>query len=153
MEGSMFSVVNLVAVAGWVLLAVFPRRRLAAIVAGRVVPALLSGAYVAVVLSVWGQSPGGFSSLAAVGQLFDNRWMLLAGWIHYLAFDLVIGSWMVQDAREHGIPHGLLVPLLLLTFMFGPAGWLAYLGLRAALSSRWRGLAATSELHSGHAAS
>lgn len=153
MEGSIFSVVNLVAVAAWVLLAVFPRRRLAAFVASRVVPALLSGAYVAIVLSMWGQSPGGFSSLETVGQLFDNRWMLLAGWIHYLAFDLFVGSWMVQDAREHGISHGPLVPLLLLTFMFGPAGWLAYLGLRAAMSTRRRGLAATSELQSGHAGS
>jgi len=136
---SIFSVVNLVALVGWVLLAVFPRRPLPSLVASRIVPALLAGAYVAILASVWGRSPGGFSSLEAVSQLFDNRWMLLAGWTHYLAFDLFVGSWMVQDAREHGIPHAPLLPLLFMTFMFGPAGWLAYLGVRAATSFRARG--------------
>ncbi|HEY6726006.1 MAG TPA: ABA4-like family protein [Polyangiaceae bacterium] len=153
MEGSIFSVVNLVAAAGWVLLVVFPRRRLAVLVASRVVPALLSGAYLAIVVSIWGRSPGGFSSLEAVGQLFDNRWMLLAGWIHYLAFDLLVGSWMLQDAEKHGIPHGLLVPLSFLTFMFGPAGWLAYRGVRAAMSARRRALTDTSVLRSSHSES
>ena len=57
--------------------------------------------------------------------------MLLAGWIHYLAFDLLIGSWEVRDARELGIPHLFVVPCLFLTFMFGPAGWLLYRGVRA----------------------
>jgi len=28
-----------------------------------------------------------------VAQLFENRWLLLAGWVHYLAFDLFIGAW------------------------------------------------------------
>ena len=138
MTNSIFSVVNLIALASWVLLAVFPRRRLAELVASRLAPGLLSVAYVAIVGALWGRIPGGFSSLEAVRQLFDHPWMLLAGWIHYLAFDLFIGSWIVRDAREQGIAHGLLLPLLPLTFLFGPAGWLSYLGLRAALGARRR---------------
>ena len=76
-------------------------------------------------------APGGFSSLPDVALLFTNRWMLLAGWIHYLAFDLLIGAWEVRDARQRAIPHLLVLPCLFLTFMFGPAGWLLYMGLRA----------------------
>ena len=57
--------------------------------------------------------------------------MLLAGWTHYLVFDMLVGSWEVRDAREHGIPHLLVVPCLFVTFMFGPAGWLLYRGVRA----------------------
>jgi hypothetical protein len=57
--------------------------------------------------------------------------MLLAGWTHYLAFDLIVGSWEVRDARERGISHWLVVPCLALTFMFGPVGFLAYQALRA----------------------
>src|SRR6266566_35749 len=68
--------------------------------------------------------------------LFSNRWLVLAGWIHYLAFDLFVGSWEVRDARERGIPHLAVVPCLLLTFMFGPAGWLAYSGVRIAYQPR-----------------
>ena len=52
------------------------------------------------------------------------------GWAHYLAFDLFIGGWEVRDAQRHGIPHLLVVPALVLTFLFGPAGWLLYMGIR-----------------------
>ena len=65
-----------------------------------------------------------------------NPWLLLAGWLHYLAFDLLIGTWEVRDARERGIPHVVVVPCLVLTFMLGPAGWLLYLALRFAVAAR-----------------
>ena len=62
--------------------------------------------------------------------LFDNPWALLAGWTHYLAFDLFIGGWEVRDAQRRGIPHLLIVPALVLTFLLGPAGLLLYLAIR-----------------------
>jgi len=142
MANTFFSVANFIALASWVLLAAFPRRRWAELVTAHVVPTLLAGAYVVVIATTWGRTPGGFSSLAAVGQLFENPWLRLAGWLHYLAFDLLVGGWIVQDARERGIRHGWLLPLLFLTFMFGPAGWLAYRGMRAVFSqARRRSLA------------
>jgi hypothetical protein len=67
------------------------------------------------------RTPGGFSTLPDVATLFSNPWALLAGWIHYLAFDLLIGTWETRDAREHGVPPLWLVPCLVLTFLFGPA--------------------------------
>ena len=87
--------------------------------------------YTAIALSLFWRSPGGFSSLAEVATLFSNPWLLLAGWLHYLAFDLLMGSWEVEDARERGIPHVMGVPCLLLTFLFGPAGWLLYMIMRS----------------------
>jgi hypothetical protein len=62
--------------------------------------------------------------------LFSNPWLLLAGWIHYLAFDLLVGSWEARDAHDRGVRHLLVVPCLILTFLFGPIGWLIYLGIR-----------------------
>jgi hypothetical protein len=41
-----------------------------------------------------------------------------------------------MDARERNIPHWLVVPCLVLTFMFGPVGLLTYFALRAAMSRR-----------------
>ncbi len=126
-----FSVANNLAVVGWLLLLLFPRRRWSApLTSGLVIPSLLGIAYTALVLTHWGKTPGGFSSLAAVSQLFQSPWMLLAGWIHYLAFDLFIGSWEVRDSRQRGISHWFVIPCLLLTFFFGPIGLVAYLGLR-----------------------
>jgi hypothetical protein len=132
-----FSVVNLIAVGGWVLLAALPRRRWAAdVVAGRAIPALLAALYTLIVVTRWYGSPGGFSTLPDVALLFSNPWLLLAGWTHYLAFDLFIGGWEVRDARERGIPHLLVLPCMVLTFLFGPAGWLLYMILRSAVRGR-----------------
>jgi hypothetical protein len=127
-----FSVANLTAMLSWVLLVVLPRRRwVSDTVAGVGVPALLAAVYVVLVATNWGNSSGGFSSLANVALLFANPWMLLAGWVHYLCFDLLIGCWEVRDARERGVPHLLVVPCLAATFMFGPAGWLLYRAIRS----------------------
>ncbi|MEX2304476.1 MAG: abscisic acid-deficient protein Aba4 family protein, partial [Bryobacterales bacterium] len=68
-----FSLVSTVAMAAWLLLAVLPRQRwVAETVTGVVAPALLAAVYVAIVLVEWGESSGGFSSLAEVALLFQN---------------------------------------------------------------------------------
>ena len=124
-----FSLLNLIAMAAWLVLILFPRSRSTTKVLS-VVPALLAVVYVALLAVALPQGEGGFSSLAGVSALFENRWALLAGWTHYLAFDLFIGGWEVRDAQSHGIPHLLIVPALILTFLFGPAGLLLYLAIR-----------------------
>jgi len=134
-----FSIVNLIATAAWVALLILPGRRwVTGIVTSTVVPVLFAIVYVGIVATTFGRTPGGFTTLAGVATLFSNPWALLAGWIHYLAFDLLIGTWETRDAREHGVPHLLLVPCLVLTFLFGPAGWLLYRGVRVAKSSQMR---------------
>jgi len=136
---NLFSIVNPIAVVGWILLIALPRQRWAATIAAWAIPGLLAIACVAVVFTHIVGSPGGFSSLPAVATLFGNPWLLLGGWIHYLAFDLFVGNWEARDASERGVPHLALVPCLLLTFLFGPAGWLLYLLTRRVLGGRARG--------------
>jgi hypothetical protein len=132
----LFSILNLVALLSWGLLALFPGRRIVThVIAGTAVPALLAAIYAAIIVFAWTSSSGGFSSLADVAALFTNRWLLLAGWTHYLAFDLLIGGWEVRDARDRGVPHLFVLPCLVVTFLFGPAGWLLYRGLRATYES------------------
>src|SRR5918999_4534541 len=127
-----FSIANGVALCGWLLLIVLPGKKWATqVVAGVAIPALFAGLYSIVIAINFAGSEGGFSSLPQVAQLFSNPWLLLAGWLHYLAFDLLIGSWEARDARERGINHLLVVPCLIMTFLFGPAGWLLYLGIRS----------------------
>ena len=132
-----FSITNTVAILCWLLLAVLPGRRwVTEIVTGKVVPMLFAVFYIAIVATTFGSSEGSFSTLGGVATLFANPWLLLAGWLHYLAFDLLIGTWEARDARERHIPHILLVPCLFMTLMFGPAGWLLYMTLRAVRSRR-----------------
>jgi Domain of unknown function (DUF4281) len=131
-----FSLGNGLSVVCWVLLAVLPNRRwVTDVVAGRVAPALFAVAYVAIVLTIFPRAQGSFSTLAGVSALFANPWLLLAGWLHYLAFDLLIGAWEARDSVERAVPRWLLVPCLFLTLMFGPLGWLAYVVVSAKRTS------------------
>ena len=126
----LFSALNLMAAAAWLPLVFLPRVRWTATVLPVVMPFLFGVLYVVLLAVTLGRSDGGFSSLGGVRALFDDPWALLAGWTHYLAFDLFMGGWEVRDAQRRGIPHLLIVPALVLTFLFGPAGLLLYLTVR-----------------------
>ena len=130
---TLFTLCGRLALAGWILLIVAPRWRwLGQVVAKFVIPLLLAAVYLGLLATHGREARGGFSSLAAVGELFADPWILLAGWVHYLAFDLFVGAWEVRDAGRAGVPHWLVVPCLVLTFLAGPVGLLAYCGVRGA---------------------
>ena len=128
-----FRVGNALALLGWVALAVSPPSRrwtpAAWIATGWLLPLALGLAYVALLLGHWGS--GGYGSLAEVRQLFDRPGLLAAGWLHYLAFDLFVGTWIARQAAQRGLPHGAVLPCLALTFLFGPAGLLAFAAFTA----------------------
>jgi hypothetical protein len=126
----LFTALNMLAMAAWLMLVFLPRARWTATVIPVAMPALLAVIYTVLVAATLPWSRGGFSSLAGVRALFDDPRMLLAGWTHYLAFDLFIGGWEVRDGQRRGIPHLLIVPALVLTFLLGPAGLLLYLAIR-----------------------
>ncbi|TGL38944.1 ABA4-like family protein [Leptospira perdikensis] len=126
-----FKIANGITLLSWLVLILSPNqmkviRPLRVYISGL----LLSGVYVFSIIIGNGQAEGNFSSLESVRSLFANDHFLLAGWIHYLAFDLFLGTWEVEDGIKEGINRFLLIPILALTFYFGPAGWLLYLVLR-----------------------
>lgn len=128
-----FRICNMMALAGLVALLASPFfPRLADRAASLAIPVLLAIAYVGLVLAFWSGAAGGFDSLPNVMLLFTQPEIALAGWIHYLAFDLFLGAWEVRTARDERIPFVAVVPCLALTFLFGPAGYLAFTALRAA---------------------
>jgi hypothetical protein len=131
-----FSIANMVAMLSWILLIVAGRKRwVTNAVTGFAVPLMLAVLYTALIAQHWSDpGGGGFGSLTGVSLLFSNRWKLLAGWVHYLAFDLFTGTWEVRDAEEKGVPHLLVIPSLALTFFFGPMGLLLYFLTRFAVT-------------------
>ena len=121
------------AFAGWGALLISPLAPVwADRIAGLAVPALLSAGYAALMLAHWSDAPGGFGSMAEVAALLAHPPMLLAGWVHFLAFDLFVGAWIVRTARIEGIAFAWVVPCLPVTLMFGPAGYLMFCAIRAA---------------------
>jgi len=129
-----FQAANLLAIAGWLILTlgvVLNARMLRVAVAGRLVPLLLAVAYTAVLATNWPTGGmEGFSSLAGIASLFSSPWLLLAGWLHYLAFDLFIGAWAAQDCAERRLPRALLIPALPAILFAGPFGLALWLALR-----------------------
>jgi hypothetical protein len=124
---SLFQLANSLALTGWlVLLANAFMRKSAMLWPAWVVPMALAAAYLFTVAPLLPSSTVDFSSMAGVQALFADPWWVLAGWMHYLAFDLLIGVWQNGRALQRGIARWVLVPCLLLTFMFGPAGWLLF---------------------------
>jgi len=129
----LFSICSFIVLPGWLLLVVAPRWRWTQRIAALILPLALAAVYLTLLIIHFHKGAGGFGSLADVRKLFGNPYLLLAGWIHYLAFDLFIGSWQVRDSERMRIAHAYVVPCLLLTFLFGPVGLLTWFLIRTSL--------------------
>lgn len=136
MPEQLFQYANMAVLGGWALLVIAPLNRRWTVIGARFVAALLCGGYVALLASGLIGGPGppegaGFTSLNGVRLLLSSPSALLAGWVHYLAFDLFIGTWETEVAPAARVPHWLLLPCLALTFVAGPVGLLLFLVLKA----------------------
>ena len=138
---ALFSLASTLALPGWAILILAPRRwPLLNAVPALVIPLILSAGYAALVLRGFAGAGGGFGSLADVRLLMSGDTMLLAGWVHYLAFDLVAGALAAAAMDRAGVARLIQAPILLLVFLLGPLGWLIAMlltgGLRVAPMTR-----------------
>lgn len=131
----LFHICTTAVIPAWILLVFAPRWRWTHRIATFILTLPLAAIYLGLFLAHWNSSLS-FGSLDQVYAIFQDPALLLAGWVHYLAFDLFIGSWEVRDAGRIGIPHLLVVPCLIGTFLVGPVGLLLYLLLRFTLQKR-----------------
>lgn len=133
---AVFPVLNLLPLPVWLVWIAAPRSRAARYLAEALWPwGILAAAYaLCVAMASLGDAPGpgAFFSLAGVMSIFDQPWATVAGWVHYLCFDLFCARWMVNDAPDAGYR---LAPILLLTLFYGPIGLLAYWALRSRLAA------------------
>ncbi len=131
---TLFQAFNSFALIGWILMiagVVLKRPFLRDTLPGVWMPVVLSASYTALIIFFFAQAEGGFDSLENVQKLFANPWVALGGWVHYLAFDMFIGSRIARQTNELGLPRWPLIALLPLTFLFGPIGYLTFEGLKA----------------------
>jgi len=127
-----FSVAGLLAMLGWGCLLASPvMPTLSDRLAGYVIPSVLAVGYF-VLLILYPAEKGGFGSLEEVALLFTSSASLLAGWIHFLAFDLIVGAWICRTARKEDLKFWMALPCLPVTFLFGPAGFLLFVLIRFA---------------------
>ena len=126
-----FRAVNLIAILPWLMMMILPKTDITkTVINSNVFPLVLALVYGFYIITTFGKSGGNFMTLVGVEKLFSKREVLLAGWVHYLIFDLFVGAWEWRDALQHDISQWILVPCLLLTLMFGPVGYLVYFVVR-----------------------
>src|SRR6186713_1887702 len=129
---SIFQICSTIAMVGWVVLLIISPfwSSVDKFLIGIIIT-LFAVIYAWLIFQVF--SPGDFEkfgSLNGVMELFTDKTAVTAGWVHYLAFDLLTGIWIKKNALKYNIQHWILIPCLLLTFMLGPIGLLLYLLVR-----------------------
>ncbi len=133
---TVFSIVNLLPLPVWLIWLVAPRARASRLLVESLWPWRILAALYLIFLCVLFAGAGAadasaaspdFNSLAGVMALFDDEWGALAGWVHYLCFDLFVARWIMGDAPNGGYR---LAPVLFLTLMLGPVGLLLYTSAR-----------------------
>lgn len=126
----MYQISNAIVLVPWMLMIFLPRGKVSDwVVYTYFVPLLLGLAYVVLFSQSLSQSNPevvNFTTLEGLMGLFQSKGAVLAGWLHYLAFDMVVGIWIVKNAQKYGIPHLWVIPCLLLCFMAGPTGFVLY---------------------------
>lgn len=129
-----FVLANNVMIVLWLFLLIslwVPSLRQWALGAGHwAMPVLLGLAYCVYLIPAMLESSGSFSSLDSVAELFTDDRLLLAGWLHYLAFDFFVGAWIVRTAIDEKLSKIFTALCLPLTFMAGPLGLMLFVVLR-----------------------
>lgn len=134
-----FTIVNVIVLPAWILLAVAPRMALTdALVHSAVFPIFFGTLYLG--LMVYAFTSGivpvdaDVYTLAGISALLTTPLAALIGWVHYLVFDLFVGAWIARDSVRRGIAPVVRIISLFFTLMTGPIGLWLYLTLRWATS-------------------
>lgn len=135
---SLFELGNSLALFSWIFLSIFSHKKWATKLVFSLSIMLLAITYAYLIGSnLGGMDMESFSTLASVKALFTSDIGVAAGWMHYLAFDLMVGLYIIHNSQQYGINRFLIIPALLLTFMFGPVGLLIYLIIRTIVTKKW----------------
>jgi len=123
-----FSIASMIAIPMWILMIFLSKWKVTRfLIDFKVIPlalAFIYAIYIFQAIQIGGMMD--FGSLKSVMSLFTEENAVLAGWVHYLAFDLLIGMWMLDQNKELRINQLIMAPCLFLTFMLGPIGFLLF---------------------------
>ena len=131
---TLFDLSGLLVLPIWLMMIVLPRWRWTGrLVASPLVSALPALLYAVLVLPRLGEVfPAVLNpSLVTIAALLGSPAGATIAWAHFLAFDLFVGRWIFLDGRERSVSAWVLAPILFLTLLLGPFGFLLYLGVRA----------------------
>ena len=135
--GTIFALSNLLVMPFWLLMICLPRWRVTArLVRSPLVAVPAATLYAALVLprAVVVLPAVARPELLQVAALLGSPDGATIAWAHFLAFDLFVGRWIYLDGRRRGVSAWLMAPVLFLTLLFGPLGFLLHLCMRRVFS-------------------
>jgi len=127
----------------WLMLIIIPNSKFAQFfVNSIIVPLILSAAYIYTVYQAILMNEPIFDvfrlylSLDNLYILFATESFLLVFWLHFLALNLFLGSWISRDGIKYNMPRGLVFLPLILVYLTGPLGLVLYWIIRVFYAKR-----------------
>ena len=117
----------------WLMLIIIPDSKFTTFFVNSVIlPLILSTAYVYVIYqAILLEEPifdtfKIYLSLENLYTIFTTESFLLIFWLHLLALNLFLGSWISRDGVKYSMPRGLVFVPLILVYFTGPLGLVLY---------------------------
>ena len=121
----------------WIMIIVFPNSKITQVFVNSIIlPLILGSAYIYVIYqTILLEEPfldfiKLYLSLDNLSQMFNSENFLLVFWIHFLALNIFLGSWVSRDAFKYNISRSLVAIPILLIFFTGPVGLVLYWFIR-----------------------
>ena len=117
----------------WLMLIIIPNSKFTQFfVNSIIVPLILSATYIYIIYqSILIDEPifdvfKLYLSLDNLYILFATESFLLVFWLHFIALNLFLGSWISRDGIKYNIPRSLVFLPLILVYLTGPLGLVFY---------------------------
>ena len=117
----------------WIMLIIIPNSKVAQFfVNSIIVPLILSTAYIYVIYqTVLLDEPISdiirfYLSLDSLYAVFATESFLLIFWLHFVALNIFLGSWISRDGIKYNINRNLIFVPLILVYFTGPLGLVLY---------------------------
>ena len=127
----------------WLMLIIIPNSKFTQFFVNSIIlPLILSTAYIYIIYQAILMDEPIFDvfklyvSLDNLYILFATESFLLVFWLHFLALNLFLGSWISRDGIKYNIPRNLIFAPLILVYLTGPLGLVLYWIIRVFYAKR-----------------
>ena len=127
----------------WLMLIIIPNSKFTQFfVNSIIIPLILSATYTYIIYQAILMDEPIFDffklylSLDNLYTLFATESFLLVFWLHFLALNLFLGSWISRDGIKYNMPRSLVFLPLILVYFTGPLGLVLYWIIRVFYAKR-----------------
>ena len=127
----------------WLMLIILPNSKFTQFFVNSIIlPLILSTIYIYIIYQIILLDEPIFDvfklylSLNNLYTLFATESFLLIFWLHLLALNLFLGSWISRDGVKYNMPRGLVSVPLILVYFTGPLGLVLYWIIRVFYAKR-----------------